>query len=554
MERAALEIALWREVSRHLRIEESAVNLLPVLREMLGAEGLMVRRLDPVGRRLETAAVAGTLQDAVPGEPPMPLTDWDSVIGWLASGTLLHRHALAFAAELPGLLPASLRGDLLGIPLSSEGAVNGVLMMHTPKAFEPAKVAMAVVVNGPFAVALANDRRLRELMALKEAAEADRQSLLLRLKRQDISDLIVGAEGGLRGVMQRVQLVARAETPVLILGETGTGKEVVARAIHQQSQRASGPFLRVNCGAIAPELIDSELFGHERGSFTGAVATRKGWFERADGGTLFLDEIGELSGAAQVRLLRILQDGSFQRVGGQQTLTVNVRVIAATNRDLHRMVSEGQFREDVWYRIAVFPIHLPALRERPEDIPTLARHFALRASERLGLAPQAPSPADLALLTAYDWPGNVRELAAVLERAAILGDGRRLEVAAALGVGGGRSGPVAATGGHGGAAAPLGAHLPSFPPVAGSGGWQGLPRTAETGAREAPAASPAGAATLAELERRHIEETLAQTAGRVEGLFGAARILGLNPNTLRGRMRKLGIDPRRFRPVAPTSL
>jgi transcriptional regulator with GAF, ATPase, and Fis domain len=294
MERAALEIALWREVSRHLRIEESAVNLLPVLREMLGAEGLMVRRLDPVGRRLETAAIAGTLQAAVPDESPMPLADWDSVIGWLASGALLHRHALAFAAELPGLLPASLRGDLLGIPLSSEGAVNGVLMLHTPKAFEPAKVTMAVVVNGPFAVALANDGRLRELMALKEAAEADRQSLLLRLKRQDISDLIVGAEGGLRAVMQRVQLVARAETPVLILGETGTGKEVVARAIHQQSQRATGPFLRVNCGAIAPELIDSELFGHERGSFTGAVATRKGWFERADGGTLFLDEVGEL--------------------------------------------------------------------------------------------------------------------------------------------------------------------------------------------------------------------------------------------------------------------
>jgi transcriptional regulator with GAF, ATPase, and Fis domain len=386
---------------------------------------------------------------------------------------------------------------------------------------------MAAVLHGPFAVALTNDRRLRELMALKEAAEADRQSLLLRLKRQDISDLIVGAEGGLRGVMQRVQLVARAETPVLILGETGTGKEVVARAIHQQSQRASGPFLRVNCGAIPSELIDSELFGHERGSFTGAVATRKGWFERADGGTLFLDEIGELSAAAQVRLLRILQDGSFQRVGGQQTLTVNVRVIAATNRDLHRMVSEGQFREDVWYRIAVFPIHLPALRERPEDIPTLARHFALRASERLGLAPQAPSPADLALLTAYDWPGNVRELAAVLERAAILGDGKRLEVAAALGVGGGR--PVTLL--------PL-----------GLGAGRGVPVRSETAVVEPTVGLPPGAATLAELERRHIEETLAQTAGRVEGHFGAARILGINPNTLRGRMRKLGIDPRRFRP------
>jgi hydrogenase-4 transcriptional activator len=514
MERAALEIALWREVSRHLRIEESAVNLLPLLRTMLGAEGLVVRRLDPVGQRLETAALAGTLQAAATPEITTASAAWDSVMGWLASGTLLHRHAAAFVDAVPGLIAGTVRGDLLGVPLAADGVVAGALVLHTPKVFARAKVALAPVVHGPFAVALANDRRLRELMALKEAAEADRQSLLLRLKRQDISDLIVGAEGGLRGVMQRVQLVARADTPVLILGETGTGKEVVARAIHQQSRRASGPFLRVNCGAIPHELIDSELFGHERGSFTGAVATRKGWFERADGGTLFLDEVGELSAAAQVRLLRILQDGSFQRVGGQQTLTVNVRVVAATNRDLHRMVRDGSFREDLWYRIAVFPINLPALRERPEDIPTLARHFALRASERLGLAPQAPGPGDLALLAAYDWPGNVRELAAVLERAAILGDGRRLEVAAALGVGA--------------------AH--AVPAPAGDAVEEG---------RSPPAQ---GQATLADLERRHIEETLTRTAGRVEGHFGAARILGLNANTLRGRMHKLGIDPRRFRP------
>ena len=539
MEHVAREIALWREVSRHLRIEESAVNLLPVLREMVGADGVLVRRLDPVGQRLETAALAGTLQDAATVELTASSAGWVAAMAWLASGALLHRPAAAFADELPGMLPGSIGGDLLALPLAAEGAVLGALVLHSRDRFRPAQVALAPTLQGPFAVALANDRRLRELMALKEAAEADRQSLLLRLKRQDISDLIVGAEGGLRGVMQRVELVARAETPVLILGETGTGKEVVARAIHQRSRRASGPFLRVNCGAIAPELIDSELFGHERGSFTGAVATRKGWFERADGGTLFLDEVSELSAAAQVRLLRILQDGSFQRVGGQQTLTVDVRVIAATNRDLHRMVSDGQFREDLWYRIAVFPIHLPALRERVEDIPTLARHFALRASERLGLTPQVPDQADLALLAAYDWPGNVRELAAVLERAAILGNGKRLEVAVALGVGFRRPGPVAAA--------------PFLAPAAESGGSQGLPGTPDTAGPARAAGFVSGQATLADLERRHIEATLAQTAGRVEGYFGAARILGINPNTLRGRMRKLGIDPRRFRDVAPAN-
>jgi transcriptional regulator with GAF, ATPase, and Fis domain len=506
---------------------------------MVGADGVLVRRLDPVGQRLETAALAGTLQDAATVELTASSAGWVAAMAWLASGALLHRPAAAFADELPGMLPGSIGGDLLALPLAADGAVVGALVLHSRDRFRPAQVALAPTLQGPFAVALANDRRLRELMALKEAAEADRQSLLLRLKRQDISDLIVGAEGGLRGVMQRVELVARAETPVLILGETGTGKEVVARAIHQRSRRASGPFLRVNCGAIAPELIDSELFGHERGSFTGAVATRKGWFERADGGTLFLDEVSELSAAAQVRLLRILQDGSFQRVGGQQTLTVDVRVIAATNRDLHRMVSEGQFREDLWYRIAVFPIHLPALRERVEDIPTLARHFALRASERLGLTPQVPDQADLALLAAYDWPGNVRELAAVLERAAILGNGKRLEVAVALGVGFRRPGPVAAA--------------PLLAPAAESGGSQGLPGTPDTAGPARAAGFVSGQATLADLERRHIEATLAQTAGRVEGYFGAARILGINPNTLRGRMRKLGIDPRRFRDVAPAN-
>jgi transcriptional regulator with GAF, ATPase, and Fis domain len=306
-----------------------------------------------------------------------------------------------------------------------------------------------------------------------------------------------------------VELVARSDAPVLILGETGTGKEVVARAVHTRSRRAAGPFLRVNCGAIPPELIDSELFGHERGSFTGAVAQRKGWFERADGGTLFLDEVGELPAAAQVRLLRVLQDGSLQRVGGQQQLAVDVRVVAATNRDLAAMVQAGAFRADLWYRIAVFPIHLPALRERIEDIAALATHFAMQAAKRLGLAPQTPSAADIGLLSRYAWPGNVRELASVMERAAILGDGRRLEVARALGAAPEAPAPVAA-------------------PVA---------------------AQPAD--TLDSAMARHIEAALAKTYGRIEGPFGAARLLGINPHTLRARMRKLGVEWRRYRTPPP---
>lgn len=332
----------------------------------------------------------------------------------------------------------------------------------------------------------------------------------LRLKRPGLNEAIVGAEAGLREVMEAVRQVARSDAPVLILGETGTGKEVVARAVHSQSRRANGPFLRVNCGAIPPELIDSELFGHERGSFTGAAATRKGWFERADAGTLFLDEIGELTLAAQVRLLRVLQDGSFQRVGGERTLNVDVRVVAATNRDLRQAVRDGQFREDLWFRVAVFPIPLPPLRERLQDLPALAAHFALRAAERLGLPPRMPGAADLALLSAYPWPGNVREFASVIERAAILGDGRQLEVARALGVT-----PVRSS-----AAAP--------PPTPG-------------------AAPPEALLPFASATRQHIEAALARCHGRVEGPFGAARLLEMNPHTLRSKMRKLGIERKGFK-------
>jgi len=314
--------------------------------------------------------------------------------------------------------------------------------------------------------------------------------------------------------MERINLVAHSDVPVLILGETGSGKEVVARAIHKGSRRQAGPFLRVNCGAIPPELIDSELFGHERGSFTGAVATRKGWFERADGGTLFLDEVGELPLAAQVRLLRILQDGSFERVGGQRPLHVDVRVVAATNRDLHAMVADGTFREDLWYRIAVFVVRIPPLRERIEDIPMLASHFALRAAKRLGTPPLVPTPQDNDLLVSYDWPGNVRELSAVIERAAILGMGRRLDVAAALGV-----------------------------------NTRIAPRATDT-TRLLPATTATdndAILTLDSAMAEHIRLALTRTRGKIEGRHGAARLLDINPYTLRARMRKLGIDWTSFR-------
>jgi transcriptional regulator with GAF, ATPase, and Fis domain len=320
---------------------------------------------------------------------------------------------------------------------------------------------------------------------------------------------LIGGDTGLAAVMTRARMVSRSGAPVLLFGETGTGKEIIARAIHEHSMFRNGPFRRVNCGAIAPELIDSELFGHEPGAFTGAVARRKGWFEQADGGTLFLDEVGELPLAAQVRLLRVVQDGEVIRVGGERPIHVKVRIVAATHRDLPAMVEAQTFREDLYYRLSVFPIVIPPLRDRPSDIRAFAEYFAERAANRFGLRAVPISDEDVRMLADYRWPGNVREMAAVMDRAVLIGQGLTLSVTAALG----QRTPI--------------------------------PNPAPPAATES--ASAAFVEPLDTVIRRHIEAALRATRARVEGPHGAARLLRINPHTLRARMRKLGIDWRSFR-------
>ena len=320
---------------------------------------------------------------------------------------------------------------------------------------------------------------------------------------------MIGGETGLAVVMERASIVARSTAPVLLFGETGTGKEIVARAIHEQSPHRRGPFRRVNCGAIPSELIDTELFGHEPGAFTGATSRRKGWFEQADGGTLFLDEVGELAPAAQVRLLRVVQEGELVRVGGERPVRVNVRIVAATHRDLPAMVETQAFREDLYYRLAVFPIVIPPLRDRPGDIRAFAEYFAERAAHRFGVRAVPVSDADVRLLAAYRWPGNVREMAAVMDRAVLIGQGRDLHVAAALG--------------------------------------QSVPVPAPSPAAAVDAALPATIEPLDVVIRRHIEAALTLMNGRVEGPNGIARLLGVNPHTLRARMRKLKVDWQSYR-------
>lgn len=512
-----LLLDIWGITSRHLEISEAVRQSAPILARQLPIDLVLVRSLDLAESQIVTVG-SGSFSPRgrlAPQKFSCHPEQLERLLSWGARQSTWRADAVAAQTDLPGLVPENLNGSVLAGPLRHNGDFLGALILVSTRtaSFEPEHCALFEALLEPFSVALSNSRQLQELTRLREAAEASNRSLLSRLDRRDISDSIVGSETGLREVIQRIELVSRSDAPVLLFGETGSGKEVAARAIHARSARATGPFLRVNCGAIPPELVDSQLFGHERGSFTGAIGSRKGWFERADGGTLFLDEIGELPPAAQVRLLRILQDGTFERVGGQQQLSVDVRVVAATHHDLKQKVNNGSFREDLWYRIAVFPIVIPPLRDRTEDIPALATHFALRAAKNLGVPSLAPSPGDIERLVAYPWPGNIRELSAVIERAVILGNGRFLAVAQALGI----------------------------------EGAVGIHASRSGGEADPPSPAPKPFSTLDEAMRKHIEAALQRTRGRVEGPAGAARLLGINPHTLRARMRKLGIDWAGFR-------
>ena len=543
-------LEIWREACRHIDISESSDTIAEMLAQRMPLSLLLVLRLESDRKSIETVAI-GSLHraDHLTGKltmtsAPLPPAQWRRLVAWARTGQVARFHRAADEASLQrpeandslftDIVPAVVSGDMLIGPLeNADGPAGLIILVATAgRDFETHHLDFAQQLLEPFSAALENDRRLHELNALREAAEADRRSLLSRLGRQEVNEEVVGAQTGLKHVIDRAELVAKSDVPVLILGETGTGKEVVSRAIHTRSKRGSGPFIRVNCGAIPAELIDSQLFGHEKGSFTGAAEQHQGWFERADGGTLFLDEIGELPLAAQVRLLRVLQDHQVERVGGRQPIHVDVRIVAATHRDLAAMVKQRSFREDLWYRINVFPILLPRLRERIEDIPALVKHFSQRAAVRFGLPPVEASPADLRLLASYPWPGNIRELGAVIDRAAILGNGKTLEVATSLG---------------------LSQPLPYAEPTDEPTYYEVIPespvalRTSEKPRASENESTSAQIATLDAAMREHIERALAASGGQIEGRSGTAALLGINPHTLRARMRKLKINWSDFR-------
>jgi transcriptional regulator with GAF, ATPase, and Fis domain len=395
----------------------------------------------------------------------------------------------------------------LAIPLVDDaGVVMGHLAVIDDKGLEPderelsifhifAARATAELIRR-HAVRQLDDSRQRELRLRIERQRMEAEVAYLREELRSRSDFseIVGESNVIWKVLRSIDMVALTDSTVLILGETGTGKELVARAIHKNSKRQSGPFVRVNCAALPESLLESELFGHERGAFTGATQQRTGRFELADGGTIFLDEIGEMPLAAQSRLLRVLQEQELERVGSSQTIHVDTRVLAATNRNLLEMVDNGTFREDLYYRLNVFPIQVPSLRERKEDIPTLVRFFLKKLAERLGRKFETVPASVIAMLQDYNWPGNVRELENVVERAMILSTGNTLQLPSGV--------------------------VPSRRP-------SGLKNPALR--------------SLAEVETDHIRAVLVHTNGVIAGPNGAAKILDMNPNTLRSRMEKLGI-------------
>jgi hydrogenase-4 transcriptional activator len=376
------------------------------------------------------------------------------------------------------------------------------LRAHGKDRYTDRHAALFLQLKGPFAVALSNTLKHREIVEMKERL-ADENRYLRNKLEQLSGDRAVGDSRQWKAVMRMVRLVAPLDSPVLVIGETGVGKEIVANAIHSFSSRKDTPFVRVNCGALPEGLLDTALFGHEKGAFTGAVGSKKGFFERANHGTIFLDEIGEMPMHAQVRLLRVLQNKELERVGGATTVPVDTRIIAACQQDLQAMVRAKRFRSDLWFRLNVFPITIPPLRERKEDIPVLVRHFIKAKARELkleGLPELFPGAIDT--LMDHDWPGNARELENVVERALILSRGGHLDFRSLL--------PVR-----------------------------------EGGEAVSSTEKKLQVLELDQLVTDHIRSVLNMTHGKIYGPGGAADVLSINANTLRNRMNKLGIPYKR---------
>ncbi|HTA46977.1 MAG TPA: sigma 54-interacting transcriptional regulator [Bryobacteraceae bacterium] len=461
------------------------------LRSIMQSEGAGVALMEPEGKQLRLCVLDSPSDD-----------------GHIPEGEILPEDSSAVQAartRQPVVQKPDRNGtkqSVCSVPLISRERVLGTLGVKRNDPFSAQDVNFLKQVAGPVAIAVENAMAYGQIADLTDKLAREKVYLEDEIRSELNFEEIIGRSEALRAVLQQVETVAPTDSTVLIYGETGTGKELIARAIHDLSSRAKNAFVKLNCAAIPTGLLESEMFGHERGAFTGAIAQRIGRFELASRGTVFLDEIGEIPLELQPKLLRVLQEREFERLGSSRTLKSDARLIAATNRDLAEMVADHEFRADLFYRLNVFPIQLPPLRERREDIPLLVRHFARQFSRRMNRAIDTIPSETMSVLVAYHWPGNIRELQNLVERAVILSTGPVLNVPLSdL-----RSQPQAA--------------VPTNTPA------NGRPRKIDT---------------LEEVERRHVLETLEATDWVVGGPKGAAVILGLKRSTLQVRMEKLGI-------------
>ncbi|MBK7877767.1 MAG: sigma 54-interacting transcriptional regulator [Planctomycetes bacterium] len=479
-----------RGEERWLQLAASAGNL--------HASGADAKKLDGRFARFEIGdrkigRVAATGEGVLLGELA-PDDPWIAEPAWIRSESIR-----AFAAQ----------------PLIARGETLGVLGVFDRRPIPASDFAWLRTFADHAALAISNARAFEEISQLKRKLELENDYL-----REEVASSfgdLLGGSPALGKVLRQIEMVAPTEASVLVLGESGVGKELVAHAVHERSARRGHPLIKVNCGAVPGELFESEFFGHVRGAFTGAARDRVGRFELADGGTLFLDEVGEIPLAHQPKLLRVLQEGTFERVGDGRTRKADVRLIAATNRDLAEEVARGRFRADLYYRLSVFPIEVPPLRARREDVPMLAQHFVKRSARRLAVSEPRLTQAQARELQQYDWPGNVRELQHVVERAVILSRGGSLRFPDL----GGASSAATERG------AAVGAGAKRFGATSGE-----LPTTI---------------AELHALEKRVVAAALERASGKISGKGGAAELLGVPPTTLESKLRAMGIDRRKHK-------
>jgi formate hydrogenlyase transcriptional activator len=502
-ERLELLLDLTNRVASNLNLRDVLREISANIRRAMGCDGVGIDLPGPEDQRLHLYALdfpgsAGLIEEGF--EPAA--NEHDTAVKVFRTGEPVILSPEAIAAE-PIAVQLGIR-SLIHVPLTGRNGIVGVLSLGSLRenAFVEDDLTFLIQIARQVAIAIENALAFGEVAGLRNKLALEKLYLEDEIRSELKFEEIVGKSRALREVLEQVETVAPTDSTVLIYGETGTGKELIARAVHNLSGRHANGFVKLNCAAIPTGLLESELFGHERGAFTGAIAQRIGRFELANRGTMFLDEIGEVPLELQPKLLRVLQEREFERLGSSRTMRTDARLIAATNRDLEGLVLEQKFRSDLYYRLNVFPVRVPALRERPEDIPLLVRHFVQQFSRRHGRAIDTILSEDMTTLTKYPWPGNIRELQNVIERAVILTSGPILKVA---------------------------------------GGDLRAPATPVSPAVSQVSASRDMRTVLGETERQEIISALERANWVVAGPQGAAALLNMKRSTLQSRMQKLGI-------------